>query len=207
MPDRDDRVRREYDDDPPRRRRRDPDDGDDRPPSRRDDRIRDDYDDRPARRRRDYDDEDDDYDDRPRRRRSVRAERMSPSDLRTVAISQKAVIFCILGNLATIPLRIALEQMPATTALPGFLILLAFYLAVGITATVFVFMMAVRVYGTGAGVALGILTLVPCVGLITLVIINQKATGVLQQHGIRVGFLGANMGDLPPSRRGDDDDD
>jgi hypothetical protein len=38
--------------------------------------------------------------------------------------------------------------------------------AVGITGTVFVFLLSIQVYSTGLGVSLGILTLLPCVGLL-----------------------------------------
>jgi hypothetical protein len=163
-----------------------------------DDRVRrDDFEDGPPlpRRRREREDDEDD-DDRPRRSRDVRASRMSIADLRGVATSQKAIIWCILGNLATLPLRFVLNELPPTLQLAGFIGLIVFYLAVGITATVFVFLLAVKVYSTGTGVALGILTLLPCIGLIVLLIINSKATGILQRNGVRVGLLGANMSDL-----------
>ena len=203
MPDRDDRVRGEYDDDPPRRRRRDEDE-DDRPRPPRDDRIRDDYDERaPARRRRDRDDDDDedDYDDRPPRRRSFRAGRMSPGDLRAVALWQKVLIFAILGELVVYFLLIVVANLSPQLGVAATLGLIALYLAGALTATVFLFLLAVRLYGTGAGIALGVLALFPCIGLIVLLNINGKARGVLQEHGVRVGLLGANMGDLPRSRR------
>jgi hypothetical protein len=201
----DDRIRQRPDDeDRPRRRRRDDDDDDrirqrpdDRPRSRQRDDDDDDDDDRPRRRRRD--DDDDDYDDRPRRRprRDSDLPRLRRDDLRTVAWAQKIIIFCILGNLATIPLRFALEAMPAMAGLASLLLLIVFYLAIAITATVCVFMMAVKVYSTGTGVLFGFLTLIPCVGLIMLLIINAKATAVMKEHKIRVGLLGARMSDLP----------
>jgi hypothetical protein len=46
------------------------------------------------------------------------------------------------------------------------------------------------------GVVLGILTLIPCIGLIALLIINGKATAVLKNHGIKVGFFGARASDV-----------
>jgi hypothetical protein len=162
----------EYTDEPPPpRRRRDDDEYTDEP--------------RPSRRRRD---DDDDYDDRPR---------MSRADVRAVAWAQKAIILCILANLATLPLRFALSTLDPGLQLLGVIVLAVYYLAVAITATVFVFMLAVKVYGTGMGVVLGILTLIPCVGLIVLLIINSKATGILRKNGVRVGLLGAKMADLP----------
>lgn len=65
-------------------------------------------------------------------------------------------------------------------------------LPVGITATVGVFLLATKLYSVGPGIALGILTLIPRVGLVVLLIINAKATGVLKKHGIAVGLLGAD---------------
>jgi hypothetical protein len=34
--------------------------------------------------------------------------------------------------------------------------------------------------------------IVPCISLITLLVVNQKATTYLQQHGVKVGLLGAS---------------
>jgi len=62
-----------------------------------------------------------------------------------------------------------------------------------IAGVVFAVLLAVRVYSTGAGIAMGILAIVPCLGLIMLLIINQAATKKLTENGIKVGFLGANM--------------
>lgn len=59
---------------------------------------------------------------------------------------------------------------------------------------VFILMLATRLYGTGTGVVLGVLTLVPLVGLIILLVVNAKATGILKKHGIKVGLLGADAG-------------
>ena len=67
------------------------------------------------------------------------------------------------------------------------------FLAVAVIATVFVFMLALKVYGVAMGILLGVLTMIPCIGLITLLIINQKATGLLTEHGYRVGFMGADL--------------
>ena len=64
---------------------------------------------------------------------------------------------------------------------------------VGIVAMVFVFLLATKIYSTGVGVLLGILTLIPLIGLIVLLIVNAKATGILKQNGIKVGLLGAKM--------------
>jgi hypothetical protein len=63
----------------------------------------------------------------------------------------------------------------------------------GLVGAVFTFMLAIKVYGTGLGILFGILTLIPCVGLLVLLAINAKATTVLKDNGIKVGLLGADM--------------
>ncbi|MDB5297180.1 MAG: hypothetical protein JWO31_3163 [Phycisphaerales bacterium] len=112
------------------------------------------------------------------------------ADLRTIAQRQRALMFCILGYLALVVARFVLP--------PSLSILLALAaFAVSITAAVFVFMLALSLYSTGVGVLLGILTLIPLVGLIVLLVINSKATGLLRQHGLKVGLLGADPAQIP----------
>lgn len=143
-------------------------------------------DDRPRQGRRDdYDDEDEDFeDDRLRGRR-----RLSRETLHAIAFNQKAIILCILVYLILVAVQFAVPEdrrpLLALALIP-----------LGITATVFVFLLATKVYSTGMGVLLGILTLIPCVGLIVLLIINAKATNTLKSHGIHVGLLGASSSDI-----------
>ena len=59
----------------------------------------------------------------------------------------------------------------------------------------FVFLLAVEVQGTGLGIVFGILTFIPCLGLIILLIVNH-ATSMLQTNRVRVGLMGANMSDI-----------
>ena len=73
------------------------------------------------------------------------------------------------------------------------------YSLVAITGTVFTFLLAIKVYNVVAGALLGLLTLIPylfCLGLIVLLIVNQKATHILQQNGIKVGLMGANLREI-----------
>jgi hypothetical protein len=69
-------------------------------------------------------------------------------------------------------------------------------LVVGLVGTVFVFLLAIKVYSTGVGVLLGILTFVPCIGLIVLLVVNGKATAILKQNGIKVGLLGVDLSQI-----------
>ena len=60
----------------------------------------------------------------------------------------------------------------------------------------FVFLLATKVYGTGLGILLGLLTFIPCIGLLVLLIVNGKATRVLKENGFKVGLLGANLAEV-----------
>lgn len=110
-------------------------------------------------------------------------------DVRSVAVYQKGILVCILIYLVAVFLQLAVP--------PEVRIILALgVLCVGLVATVFVFLLATKVYSTGLGILLGLLTLVPCLGLLVLLIINAKATGILRQNGLKVGLLGANLSDV-----------
>jgi hypothetical protein len=173
----------DFEDDRPRRRPRDDDRDEPRARRPRDDRDYDDYD-RPRRRARSQEEED--YDDEPERRRG----RFQPQKLRAIAMRQKVIIFCIIAYLAVVAARfIVPPEVRLFLAVVG--------LIVSLTAAVFVLMLAIEVHGTGLGIVFGILALIPCVGLIILLIVNQQATSLLQRNGIRVGLLGANISDVP----------
>jgi hypothetical protein len=172
------------DDDRPWKKRRDDDDEDDRPRRKR--RDEEDDEDRPRRKRR-RDEEDDEYEDDWEDSRGRR--RLSRETLRAIAGNQKAIILCIVVYLCLIPIQFLIpEEVRIFLALA--------LIPLGIAATVFVFLLATKVYSTGTGVVLGILTLIPCIGLIVLLIINGKATSVLKENGIHVGFLGASSSDI-----------
>lgn len=107
-------------------------------------------------------------------------------DLRSVAMYQKGILVCILLYLIAVVCQFAVPQEVR-------LLLGLGVLAVGLTGTVFVFLLAMKVYGVGIGVLLGLLTFIPCIGLIVLLTVNGKATAILRQNGIKVGLMGANI--------------
>ena len=110
-------------------------------------------------------------------------------DLRSVAQYQKGIMVCILIYLILVFVQFAIPDELG-------LLLVIGVIALGLTGTVFVFLLSTKVFSTGVGILLGILTLVPCIGLITLLIVNGRATAILKRNGIRVGLLGANMSQL-----------
>lgn len=110
-------------------------------------------------------------------------------DLRSVALYQKGILICVLVYLLAMIFQFALPE--EIRPLVGLAVLL-----VGLVGTVFVFLLAIKVYSVAAGVLLGLLAIVPCVGLIVLLIVNGKATSILRQNDIRVGFMGAKLSEI-----------
>jgi hypothetical protein len=140
--------------------------------------------DQPHKRGRGDDDEDDD---RPQRRRKGE---LDSGTLRSVATYQKGILVCIL-----IYLLLVVGGFFVPNELKWIVGLVALPVLIG--ATVFVFLLSMKIYSPVVGVLLALLTFIPCVGLIVLLIINSQATSILRRHGISVGLLGANMSDIP----------
>jgi len=105
-------------------------------------------------------------------------------DVRAVATYQKGVIVCILLYIVALIVQFALPVQYRPFLAAGALLVV---LAGGI----FAFLLTIRVYGLGLGILLGLLTIVPCVGLLVLLMVNGKATNVLRQNGYTVGLFGA----------------
>src|SRR4051794_17919849 len=110
-------------------------------------------------------------------------------DLRKVAADQKGILVCIALYLSAVVVQLAAPPALQVVIAIGILI-------VGLIGTVFVFRLAMQLYSIGLGMLLGILAMVPCLGLLVLLSINAKATKVLKQNGIRVGLLGARLSEV-----------
>jgi len=107
-------------------------------------------------------------------------------DLMTIAKYQKGILVCILIYLIAVICQFAIPvQLPLIV---GFGVLF-----VGLVGTVFVFLLAMKIYSTVVGVLLGILTFIPCLGLIILLLVNGTATNILKENGVKVGLLGADL--------------
>src|SRR5262249_11395353 len=97
--------------------------------------------------------------------RTPKPEELSRQDLYTVAVYQKVILLCILCYLGAGVANLAVPEGLRLFPLLG-------VIGVGVAAAVFIFMLAIKLYETGIGVVLGILTLVPLVGLIILLVVN-----------------------------------
>jgi predicted RNA-binding Zn-ribbon protein involved in translation (DUF1610 family) len=113
----------------------------------------------------------------------------SRDELKAIASFQKGIIFCILIYFVAVGAQFGLPPQLRPILLLG-------VLAIIVTSTVFVFRLAMKIYSTGVGIMLGILALLPFLGLLVLLRVNSKATGILKENGIHVGFLGANLSDI-----------
>lgn len=114
--------------------------------------------------------------------------------LRRIAERQRLMLFAILANIGANVAAMAARNLEPLMAI-GLLVAIFAVLAFTIVAAV---RLAIEVYeSTAIGILCGVLVLFPCIGLITLLVVNQKATGELQRAGIKVGFMGANMSQFP----------
>ena len=116
----------------------------------------------------------------------------SRRDLRRIAVYQKTVILCMAFQLLLVLLQLTLMRQPPDSAVIMIMILTTSWIIL-LVGAISVFLLAMKTYGVTFGILYGILALVPCFGLIILLIINSKATKTLKDNGIKVGFLGANL--------------
>ena len=98
-----------------------------------------------------------------------------------IASGQKLIIYAILVNFLTFALMAVFGDLAGV---------------VGIVAIVMSFVGMFRLagglgYSTAAKILLVILLLVPLIGLITLLVLNSRATKALREAGYTVGLLGA----------------
>jgi hypothetical protein len=110
-------------------------------------------------------------------------------DVRAVAVYQKGILICIL-----IQVLAYIGQFAVPPEIRLIVALVA--LAASLVGLVFVVLLSTKVYSTGVGILLAILTVVPCLGLLVLLIVNGKATTILRQNGHKVGLLGARLSEF-----------
>ena len=113
---------------------------------------------------------------------------LSGEEIRTIAGRQKMLCVCLLAYIVAFTLLLVFPGELTT-------VFRLIVLAASVAAMVSVFLLAIKLHGTGMGIVLGILTLIPLLGVIPLLIVNGTATRILRKHGIKVGLMGAK-GDM-----------
>ena len=107
-------------------------------------------------------------------------------DLYIVAKYQRYVILCILAvSLSYMAMLVVPDQFKLV---PGIA-----YILFTLLGLVSIVLLGIRVYGVALGILMGVLSMVPCLGLLVLVLVNVRATNTLKTNGIHVGFMGADL--------------
>lgn len=107
--------------------------------------------------------------------------------LYTIAKCQRSINLVVLAYFGSGVVSQQVANIPGGQILIGLVAL-----AVIIAGVVFAVRMASALWSTGAAVVCAILLLVPCVGLLTLLVLNNRATARLRDAGCKVGLLGAD---------------
>ena len=123
--------------------------------------------------------------------------------MRAVGVAQRQIMWVILISIALTVALVARGVVMATPA-PGAELWMMLAVIVVVRVGMIVLMM-VGVYrlttalhmGMTARVLYMLAMLVPYLGIILLLIVNQKATKLLNAHGIKVGLMGAKLVHLP----------
>ena len=102
------------------------------------------------------------------------------SNVRAVGLAQRLLLWAILTSI------VGWLLLPLVILAIPFQLYAVFKLAKALTLS------------TSSAVMYFVAMFIPIVSLICLVVLNNKATVLLQEHGIRVGLMGAKRSDLPP---------
>jgi len=119
--------------------------------------------------------------------------------LRAVASNQRGVLYCLLGQIVlhvalwAIPMAIDSNAQAIATAM---VIVLAALVVIIIAGSVFCYRLAAKLGSERSAVLYTCFSLIPCVGLAVLALLNLKATSVLRAHGVSVGLMGASLSKL-----------
>ena len=120
-----------------------------------------------------------------------------------VAKAQRLVNLALLFYICLIPLNIFSNVLAMQTNGESIVPLLVAPIALGVLVFVLIAVgkLAYTLHGTGNAIFYCVVMLIPCVGLILLVVLNARATNYLKQHGVKVGLMGADLSTLPSSRK------
>ncbi|HEX4143958.1 MAG TPA: zinc ribbon domain-containing protein [Pirellulales bacterium] len=122
-----------------------------------------------------------------------------PAGLHELAYRQKMVLYAVLLNILTLLSNSFLSGLPEsalTRVLPVLIVIASLCLIV-------FYIWAFYKLGVALGMStvticiVSILLVLPCISLIVLLVVINKATKRLQAAGVRVGLLGADLSTIP----------
>lgn len=113
--------------------------------------------------------------------------------MKSIARYQRLVIFALLANIGLNIVSFAARgAMGGQGGIIFSLVILVAALAVIAFSITSMFLLANTLHNPIVGVLCACLMIIPCVSLITLLIINQQATTFLTSRGVKVGFMGVD---------------
>jgi hypothetical protein len=123
------------------------------------------------------------------------------SPVRAVGLAQRRIMWVILAALLlTLSFGVGSVIVPQS---PPVQIALTTVLVIARLGIIALTMTGVYQLATALGAATStrvlytLAMLLPCIGLIVLLVVNQQATNLLKQHRIKVGLMGPRVADLP----------
>ena len=108
--------------------------------------------------------------------------------LRRVAKYQQWVLYALLAGVVIYFVAGATMRAPMAIRFPISML----FLAIGLFSMVAIFLLTNEMSNPIVGILCALLMILPCVGLLALAFVNARATAYLQQHGVKVGFMGAS---------------
>jgi uncharacterized membrane protein len=114
----------------------------------------------------------------------------SADELKRIVRYQRWLLAVVLAQLALWGGFIAVMVLGGGGTGLDFPVALTFLL--GAVGGVFVFLLSWELRGALAAVVFGAATVIPCLGLLVLTIVNGYATAELRKHGLKVGLFGAS---------------
>ena len=113
--------------------------------------------------------------------------------MRSVARYQRLVMYALLANIGLNVLSLGLRgSVRGEAGLGVALAILAAALAIAAFSVTAMFLLANTLHNPVVGVICAVLMFVPCISLITLLIVNGQATSFLSSRGVKVGFMGVD---------------
>jgi len=109
--------------------------------------------------------------------------------LRRVARYQRWVLYALLGQILVYVLMLLLygAGFYGTGGAISYL-----FLPLAIFSMVAIFLLGKELIHVALAAICTVLMILPCISLLVLLVINGRATRLLQQHGVKVGLMGAN---------------
>lgn len=132
----------------------------------------------------------------------------SADGLKRIVRYQRWLIAVVLAQLALWLGFIALTVLGGgrwSESAMSFPVVLTFIL--GGVGGIFVFLLSWELRGAFGAVVFGLATVVPCMGLIVLTLVNGYASAELKKHGVKVGVFGASLADIDERPDPYDDED